>query len=286
MDSTMTLSCIQQPHQHLKAKLDHGILTLAIDRPEAKNALYGELYLWIAQALDEADISSDVRVVIFRGLNDDFTAGNDMKDFMQFTQQPLQDKAGNMPPFVLLKSAAKFSKPLIVAVKGVAIGIGVTILLHADLVYSDDDAIFQIPFVSLGLSPEGAASQLLVKQAGYHRAAELLFSAKKFTAKTAEQVGLVNRVIKDDIYEDAKIINLIIENDVYDYAHKAAEYLTQLPLASLKQTKALMKKDLANIIECIDEEAEIFMQRVKSPEMMEAVQAFMQKRKPDFTQFN
>lgn len=282
----MTLSCIQQPHPHLKAKLEQGILTLALDRPDAKNALYGELYLWVAQALDEADTARDVRVVILRGLNDDFTAGNDMKDFMQFIQQPLQDKAGNMPPFVLLKSAAKFSKPLIAAVKGVAIGIGVTLLLHADLVYSDESALFQIPFVSLGLSPEGAASQLLVKQAGYHRAAELLFSAKKFSAKTAEQVGLVNRVIKDDIYEDAKIINLIMENDVYDYAQKAAEHLTSLPLASLKQTKALMKKDLAAIIDCIDEEAEIFMQRVKSPEMKEAVQAFMQKRKADFSQFS
>ena len=104
----MTLSCIQQPHQHLKAKLDHGILTLAIDRPEAKNALYGELYLWIAQALDEADISSDVRVVILRGLNDDFTAGNDMKDFMQFTQQPLQDKAGNMPLLSCLNQQQNF----------------------------------------------------------------------------------------------------------------------------------------------------------------------------------
>ena len=138
------------------------------------------------------------------------------------------------------------------------------------MVYADNSALFQIPFVSFGLSLEGAASRLLVQQAGYHKAAELLFTAKKFNAATAAQAGLVNDVVED----------------VYATAQQTAEQLAALPLASLKQTKALMKKDLADIITCVDEEAEIFMQRVRSPEMMEAVQAFMQKRKPDFSQFN
>lgn len=266
----MTLQCIQQPHPHLNANLENGVLTLALNRAETKNALYGELYLWLAQALDDADQSNDVRVVILRGADRDFTAGNDMKDFMGFIQKPHEGKAGDQPPFVLLKSAANFSKPLIVAIQGVAIGIGVTILLHADLVYADQTALFQIPFVSLGLSPEGAASRLLVKQAGYHRAAELLFTAKKFNAELAEKAGLVNQ----------------ISDDVYTQAHQTALQLAALPLASIKQSKALMKQDLADIIKCIDDEAEIFMQRVRSPEMKEAVQAFMQKRQPDFSQFS
>ncbi|QIC70675.1 enoyl-CoA hydratase-related protein [Acinetobacter indicus] len=266
----MTLSCIQQPHPHLNANLDNGVLTLAIQRPEAKNALYGELYLWIAQALDEADQNKDVRVVILRGADADFSAGNDMQDFMKFIQTPLQGKAGDTPPFVLLKAAARFSKPLITAVRGVAIGIGVTLLLHADLVYSDNTALFQIPFVSLGLSPEGASSKLLVQQAGFHKAAELLLTAQKFNSDKALSAGLVNS----------------IEEDVYATAQQQAHILAALPLASLKQTKALMKHNLDEIIDCIDHEAEIFMKRVGSPEMMEAVQAFMQKRKPDFTQFN
>lgn len=143
-------------------------------------------------------------------------------------------------------------------------------MLHADLVYADQTALFQIPFVSLGLSPEGAASRLLVKQAGYHRAAELLFTAKKFNAELAEKAGLINQ----------------ISDDVYTQAHQIALQLAALPLASIKQSKALMKQDLADIIKCIDDEAEIFMQRVRSPEMKEAVQAFMQKRQPDFSQFS
>jgi enoyl-CoA hydratase/carnithine racemase len=266
----MTLSCIQQPHQHLNANLENGVLTLAINRPEAKNALYSELYLWIAQALDEADQDSDVRVVILRGAEADFSAGNDMKDFMAFIQQPLKGKEGDGPPFVLLKSAARLSKPLICAVRGVAIGIGVTILLHADLVYADNTALFQIPFVSLGLSPEGASSKLLIQQAGYHKAAELLLTAQKFNSDKALNAGLINS----------------IEDDVYGHALHQAQTLAALPLASIKQTKALMKHNLEEIIQCVDDEAVIFMQRVKSPEMAEAVAAFMQKRKPNFAQCN
>ncbi|QIO05549.1 enoyl-CoA hydratase-related protein [Acinetobacter shaoyimingii] len=266
----MTLSCIQQPHEHLNANLENGVLTLAIHRPEAKNALYSELYLSLVNALNEADQNNQVRVVILRGEGADFTAGNDMQDFMKSAAMKGQIAAEDGPPFLLLKAAAQFSKPLLVAVKGVAIGIGVTILLHADLVYSDNTALFQIPFVSLGLSPEGASSKLLIQQAGYHKAAELLLTAKKFDSATAASANLVNHIVED----------------AYAEAEKQAAHLAALPLASLVATKALMKHNLDEIVDCINHEARIFMDRVGSPEMLEAVQAFMQKRKPDFTQFN
>lgn len=266
----MTLSCIQHTQPHLQVNLQDGILTLAIDRPEAKNALYSDLYLTLATALDEADQDPEVRVVILRGADADFTAGNDMKDFLSFAEHPQTAKAADAPPFVLLKAAARFSKPLICAVRGVAIGIGVTILLHADLVYADQTALFQIPFVSLGLSPEGASSQLLVQQAGYHLAAEYLLTAKKFDSQTALNLKLINS----------------IHDDVYTHALQQAQHLASLPLASLKHSKALMKHNLAQTLACIEHEAEIFMQRVASPEMAEAVAAFMQKRQPNFRQFN
>lgn len=269
MDDHMSLDCLQNTQPHLKAHLDNGILTLAIDRPEAKNALYSELYIALEQALYQADATNEVKVVILRGANQDFTAGNDMQDFLQSLQQQ-RSPAGNNPPFLLLKSAARFSKPLIIAVKGVAIGIGVTILLHADFVYTDNTALFQIPFVSLGLSPEGASSQLMAKQAGALLASELLLTARRFDAATAQQARLVTAIV----------------DDVYAQAEKTAQQLVQLPIASLKATKKLMKSDLDDIVKCIDDEAEVFMQRVKQPEMMEAVMAFKEKRKPDFSQFN
>ncbi|MEW9151222.1 enoyl-CoA hydratase-related protein [Acinetobacter indicus] len=114
---------------------------------------------------------------MLRGADADFSAGNDMQDFMKFIQTPLQGKAGDTPPFVLLKAAARFSKPLIAAVRGVAIGIGVTLSLHADLVYSDNTALFQIPFVSLGLPQKVRPANCWYSRRVFHKAAELLLTA-------------------------------------------------------------------------------------------------------------
>lgn len=269
----MTLNCLTQPHQHLSATLNNGVLTLAIQRAESKNALYSDLYLAMVDALAEADASTDVRCVILKGNEQDFTAGNDMQDFLKFFKMDLtQYKAGDLPPFLLIKAVAKFSKPLLIAVKGVAIGIGVTLLLHADMAFADDSAVLQMPFVSLGLSPEGAISKLMVEKIGYQQTAELLFTAQKFNREKAERLGLLNALPAGE--------------DVYVYVDKLAQQLSQLPLASLKQSKALMKHNLAEILSYIDDEAEIFMQRVQSVEAKEAVQAFMEKRKPNFMQFN
>lgn len=267
----MSLDCLNTQIPHLHAQLQNGILTLAIDRPEAKNAIYGELYLAIEQALYQADAANEVTSVILRGANADFSAGNDMQDFaknINNTQAATSDTLH--PSFLLLQAAAKFSKPLIIAVKGVAIGIGATLLLHADFVYADEKSIFQFPFTSLGLSPEGCSSKLLQQQAGYLLAADLLLSARKFDAQTALQARLISQ----------------ISEDAYLKAEQTAQHLAQLPLASLKQAKALMKANLDEIVEWIDHEARIFMQRVQSPEMLEALTAFKQKRKPDFSQFN
>lgn len=269
----MTLQCITTPHSHLNASLNQGVLTLAIYRPESKNALYSDLYLSIVDALQEADNSNDVRCVILRGLEQDFTAGNDMQDFLKFFKTDLStQKAGDLPPFLLIKSVAKFSKPILIAVKGVAIGIGVTLLLHVDMAFADDSAVFQMPFVSLGLSPEGGISKLMVERIGYPKTAELLFTAQKFNRKTAEELHLINRLPEDV--------------DVYTHVEQVALQLSQMPLASLKQSKALMKSNLAEILAYIDMEADIFMKRVQSPETKEAVQAFMEKRKPNFAQFH
>lgn len=265
----MRPDCLTQPQPHLHASLDAGVLTLAIDRPETKNALYGELYIAMEQALYQADASSEVQSVIIRGAGADFTAGNDMQDFVKHMQHSAP-VAGDNPPFLLLKSAARFSKPLIFAVRGVAIGIGVTLLLHADFVYCDDTALFQIPFVSLGLSPEGGSSQLLQRRAGELMARDLLLTARKFDATTAYQAGLITQIVADP----------------YQQAEQLARQLTHLPLASLRQTKTLINHDLDHVIACIDDEANVFMQRVKSPEMQEALMAFKEKRRPDFTNLN
>lgn len=263
----MSLTCLRTPHANLVASLNDGILELALNRPERKNALFGEFYLAVEQALIEADSSPLVRVVILRGIDADFSAGNDMQDFAKGGVGGI-----DAPPFKVLRAASNLTKPLIVAVRGVAVGIGTTILLHADLVYCDNTARFQMPFVSLGLTPEGAATLLLPQRAGYLKAAELLLLAELFNAETALQAGLVNA---------------IIDGDVYQHARDKAARLVNLPAAAIAQTKQLLRQGQpSNVIDCINHEAVIFTECTQSPEMKEAVTAFMQKRKPDFRQFD
>lgn len=264
------LTSMTFPYPHLQAHLDQGVLTLVIDRHEAKNALNMDLYINLRLAICEADQVSEVRVLILRGVDQDFSAGNDMKSFLNLPKLPEVGQAGSTPPFMLLKALAEFSKPCIAAVRGACIGVANTLLLHFDFVYADDSATFQMPFVSLGLSLEGAASLLLVQRAGYHQAAEILLSAQKYDAYQALKAGILNAVV----------------DNPYEYATVQARHLASLPIASLKAVKKLMKHNLDQILKCIDDEAEIVMQRANSPEMFEAVSAFMQKRKPDFSQFN
>lgn len=270
----MALNCLTQPHTNLMATLQDGILELILNRPERKNALFSEFYLALEAALIEADQAHDVRVVILRGVDADFTAGNDLQDFAKSaadTSNTIASQDG--PPFRVLRAAANLSKPLIIAVRGVAVGIGTTILLHADLVYCDASARFQMPFVSLGLSPEGASSMLLQQRAGYLKAAELLLLAEPFNAQTALE---------------AKLVNAVIDGDVYAHARQKAERLLSLPAASVRMTKQLLRQAQPQqaVIDCINHESVLFMQRVKSPEVLEALQAFKEKRAPNFRQFD
>ncbi len=270
----MSLTCLTQPHANLQAQLEDGVLELVLNRPERKNALFSDFYLAVEQALLEADQVAAVRVVILRGIEGDFTAGNDLQDFAKSAADTTSTMASEEgPPFKVLRAAANLSKPLIIAVRGVAVGIGTTLLLHADLVYCDTSARFQMPFVSLGLSPEGASSMLLQQRAGYLKAAELLLLAEPFDAQTAL---------------DAKLVNAIIDGDVYAYARQKAARLISLPEASLRLSKQLLKQAQPQqaVIDCINHESRVFMQRVKSPEVLEALTAFKEKRAPNFRQFD
>lgn len=261
------LNCISAPHPNLNAQLhENGTLELVLNRPQRKNAFFGEFYRALAAALMEADQSDVVRVLLLRG-EQDFSAGNDLQDFIDHPPQHT-----DAPAFAVLRAAATFSKPLVIAVKGVAIGIGSTLLLHADLVYTDSKARFQLPFLSLGLVPEGASTLLLPQRAGYLKAAELLLLGEPFDAPTALSAGLVNQIVAD--------------SDVYDYALAKANRLTQLPIASLKMSKQLLRGNTPQVLEQINAEGVLFIERAQSAALHEAVAAFKEKRAANFRQFD
>jgi enoyl-CoA hydratase/carnithine racemase len=252
--------------EHIVVSVENTVLTLRLDRLEKKNALTRGMYLDMIEALKQADADPNIRVVLITGSEVCFTAGNDLVDFANA-------KPGETSPAILyLQTLAAAQKPVIAAVGGVAVGIGTTMLLHCDLVYAASDTRFQLPFVNLGLCPEAGSSTLLPALMGHRRAAELLYFGEPFTAGTAQEVGIVNTVIAS--------------NELLSTATEKARQLAEKPPAALRTTKALLKRGSANMIaKAMAKETEQFAALLQGPEGKEAMMAFMQRRKPDFSQF-
>lgn len=253
---------------HILTDLNEGILSITINRPEKKNALTIAMYLALTDSILQAEKDAAVRVILIHGTGGSFTSGNDLKDFLK---SPPEDE--NSPVFRFMHTISRAEKPIVAAVSGLAVGIGTTMLLHCDLVYAAKNAKFILPFVNLGLSPEAGSSILLPLLAGYHRAAELLLLGEPFSAEKAKEIGLVN-----EICDEAKIL---------DYATGQARKLANQPQASVRLTKAMLKKANAGLIKkTISEESKLLVGRLNSPEAAEAFNAFFERRPPNFKKFN
>ncbi len=244
-----------------------GVCTIEIARPEKKNALTVAMYQQMADAIAAAHDEGSVRVILIHGQPEIFTAGNDLEDFMK--NPPADEKA---PVFQFMAALGYAEKPVVIAVNGAAVGIGTTMLLHADLVYCADNAMFSMPFVNLGLCSEFASSLLVPLAAGYHKAAEKLLLGEPMSAEEALEMKIVNRILPP--------------GEVLDYAKKQAARFTQLPPASVRETKRLMKAGFRTITEkIIQDEAKSFARMLRTDEAKEAFSAFFERRKPDFSRF-
>lgn len=243
---------------------DGNVLLLTIGNAGKKNAITGAMYLALAQALNEAAADDAVKVVVIRGADGVFTSGNDVGDFGRAPQE------GTPPPFRFLHALIGFPKPVVAQVEGLAVGIGTTMLLHCDLVYAASDARFQLPFVNLGLVPEAAASYILPRLMGNARAAELILLGEMFTAEHARDVGIVNSV-----HEPASLHAHVLE--------RARVLAEKAPLA-LRRSKALLRGSPDGGVPArLEEEAGLFANAIRGPEFAEALQAFRERRKPDFS---
>lgn len=242
-----------------------GVQTITFNRVEKKNSISRAMYRELSDALDAASQDPAVRVVLLQGDVTIFSAGNDIGDFL--AGPPADDDA---PAFRFLRTIAGFPKPLLAAVCGPAVGIGTTMLFHCDLVYAGDNAAFSMPFVNLGLCPEGASSLLAPQMFGYHRAAEALLLGEPFMAEAALEVGLVNRIAPP--------------TEVNGMAQALARKLAAKPLSSLIETKRLLKKgQAALVLSQMQEEGASFGRMLREPAAKEAFTAFMEKRRPDFS---
>lgn len=243
------------------------VLTIEIARPEKKNALTQAMYTAMAEALEAANTDAGVRAVLITGQPGIFTSGNDIEDFMQ--RPPQGDET---PVARFMRALLDCDKPVVAAVTGAAVGIGTTLLLHCDLVYVSDEARLAMPFVSLGLVPEYASSLVLPALIGHVKAAEKLMLGEPFSGSDAVDCGIANAVLP--------------AGEVVNHARRMAERFNALAPGAVADTKRLMRApQRARIREVMAAEGALFGQRLRSPEAMEAFQAFFQKRKPDFSKF-
>jgi enoyl-CoA hydratase/carnithine racemase len=258
--------------QHIRTGVVNGVATIEIARPEKKNALTGEMYTAMAQALADAQADASVRCALITGQPGIFTSGNDIEDFM--SRPPGQGSDGDASPvFRFLRALTTFEKPVIAAVTGAAIGVGTTMLLHCDFVFVSDEARLAMPFVSLGLVPEYASSLLVPQLMGQRRAAEKLLLGDPFTGEQAVECGIANAVLP--------------AGELLAHARRVAERFNQLPPGAVRDAKRLMRAPQRELVlQTIKTEGEIFGQRLRSPEAREAFQAFFEKRRPDFSPFS
>lgn len=254
--------------EHLLVERDEGVLTLRLNRPDKKNALTRAMYSGMAEVLAQADQDPTVRAVLLTGSHGCFTSGNDVADFIQAPPNGL-----NSEVFQFMQALFEFSKPVVAAVSGPAVGIGTTLLLHCDLVYVCRDATLRMPFVNLGLCPEYGSSLILPRLLGHVRAAELLLLGQSFSGEQAAAWGIANQALDD-------------EASTLSRAREMARRFDALPPSAVIDSKRLMRapgrEELRQVIE---EEGALFGQRLRSPEAIEALTAFMQRRTPDFSRF-
>ena len=250
---------------------DAGVLTLRLNRAEKKNSITQALYSALADAINAAATDTSVRVIVIAGSGDSFTSGNDMVDFIKVAGSG--GGGGDSAVIRFMNALAAFPKPVVAAVNGLAIGVGVTLLLHCDLIYAGEGSRFTLPFVNIGIVPEYASTYLLPRIMGHARAMELVMFGEAFTAEHAKECGLVNEVLPNDQVEAR--------------AMERAKVLATKPPNALRTTKRLMKRWTdSTIAEAIPLEAFHFVPMLSYPEAQEAIGAFLQKRKPDFSKFS
>jgi enoyl-CoA hydratase/carnithine racemase len=248
--------------EHVLVEQADGVLTLTLNRPQKKNALSAEMYAALASAISGADDDETVRCVLLRAAGDSFCAGNDLADFITAAQGG-EELTAAIAAFSFLRALAACRKPLVAAVQGRAVGVGLTMLLHCDLVYLADDALLSAPFLDLGLVPEAASTLTLPARVGHVRAFSLFVLGEAVSAEEAQAWGLANAVVA------------VEELDSFARA-SAAQVAARAPDA-VAITKALMR-DPDALVERIDVEGRYFLERLSSPEAQAAFEQLLRRR--------
>ena len=242
---------------------DEGRLSLTLARPERRNAITVAMYAALADAIEDAALDPSLRLITIEGLGEDFTAGNDLADFLQDMPQP--GSGDDIPVWRLLRALARNQVPLLAAVHGNAVGIGTTMLFHCDLVIAEEGSRFIMPFVDLGLVPEAASSLILPRLAGRRLAARHLLLGEPFGASEALAMGLASHVAP--------------RGGLQETVDRLVETLLAKPPEALRQTQALLRREATDeVLERINLENGHFAERLQSEEVKQAIAAFFAAR--------
>jgi len=250
---------------HVRIERGGGVLAITLNRPDRRNAITIEMYGALADATAGAWEDGQTRVITIRGEGQDFAAGNDLADFLDAAP-----RGEDIPVWRLLRALAECEIPIIAAVHGNCVGIGTTMLLHCDLVIAAENARFSMPFVDLGLVPEAASSMLFPRLAGRRHAARYLLLGETFGADEALAIGLASHVVPGAALNDT--------------LRDMVERLLAKPPEALRLTQSLLRHGTRDeILERMKIEGTTFTERLDSPEVKEAIGAFFEKRKPNFS---
>jgi enoyl-CoA hydratase/carnithine racemase len=249
---------------HLIVADEDATRVITLRRPEKKNALTGEMYRAMIEAIDTAQNNAAIRCFVITGGPGVFTAGNDLEDFLKDgTSTSDTPRASEAVKF--LYSLAHNAKPIVAAVDGIAIGIGTTMLFHCDYVVASTATTFSTPFIHLGLVPEGASSLLMPRTMGYQRAFATLVMGRTVSAEDARIAGFVNAVVAPGRPEAE--------------ARKVAREICALPAEAVAISRKLLKASPEDLTRRIDQESHLFGERMRSPEAVAAFKAFFSRKK-------
>lgn len=240
----------------------NAILSISLNRPAKKNAITAEMYTLMANAIDEAVADTSIKVICITGTEGHFTAGNDLGDFLA---NP--DIQPGSAVYHFLMALMQCPLPIVAAISGFAVGIGSTLLLHCERVFADNTARFSFPFINLGLVPEAGSTLLLPQLVGYQQAADLLLTGRLMDAEEALKMGLIAAIVDD------------VNTEALAYASQ----LAQKSRAMLIEIKSLLRHSESNLMERVNVELTSFVKCLHSPAAKEAMTAFLEKRKPDFS---
>ena len=242
----------------IRVRYENNVARISINRPEKLNAIRIKTYRELIAALKAADAAPECHIIVLEGADGKFTAGNDLADLVGPEQMQLMDCVKG-----IFTTVANVKKVLVAVVEGVAVGIGTTILLHCDIVIASSKTKFRVPFVNLGVGPEGCSSVLLPRAIGQKMAREVLLTGRFFSAEEAFAWGLINRIAEPG--KEAEV------------AEEYIAMLLQQPLASLLKTKELMRASQPDIATIIDNELQAFGGFLQTEETLTRIRGFLKR---------